>query len=120
MKTSDNLQPQLTTGDFIGLGTFLAYSSHTFQESRMGRPEDYTRFLRNFQAMSVENEKPRQVDLRGVMVYPFSNTVGRELEHIVFGHIRFHNKNRRVTGALHHFADYRLGGTLALPTNIRG
>lgn len=23
--------------------------------------------------MSVENEKPRQVDLRGVMVYPFSN-----------------------------------------------
>jgi len=39
----------------------------------MGRPEDYTRFLRNFQAMSVENEKPRQVDLRGVMVYPFSN-----------------------------------------------
>ena len=28
MKTSDNLQPQLTTGDFIGLGTLLAYCHH--------------------------------------------------------------------------------------------
>ncbi len=28
MKTSDNLQPQLTTGDFIGLGSFLAYCHH--------------------------------------------------------------------------------------------
>ncbi len=49
-------------------------TAHTpFRSLEWDDREDYTRFLRNFQAMSVENEKPRQVDLRGVMVYPFSN-----------------------------------------------